>query len=337
MYSWLCGRYRLRKRLAQILKVDETLADSASAPQVHHSTINEVLRPIALCLSPGRQADWERLGAKDQIRLLWALPKRPTEVLAHMSGTGNKLWARLMVWASRQVGGDSVGMLVTPLPKGLPEVRDWPLQVLRGAFEASTLPITTVEALGDLLGYITPSWASAPVLALLASWGGEPPLSAMSSTRVSSREAGSGVTGDNAGPLGGDAPPVVDADAEGDHDPTQTFVSVDGVDPAVTDSWKLLETPIGPRAALALSFPEGGRLAPREDKTPLGGSPSNAFGVNRTIQLGAGSIYKYNADTPIGGPLEDSPTPVVIPNPGMSKQGSARIPATIHMLGRAGT
>ena len=44
-----------------------------------------------------------------------------------MSGNGNKLWAGLMVWASRQVGGASVGVPVTPLPKGLPQIRDWPL------------------------------------------------------------------------------------------------------------------------------------------------------------------------------------------------------------------
>ena len=115
---------RLRKRLVRMLKVDETLAESASAPQLHHSTVNAVLRPIAPFLSPGCQADWGRLGAKDQVRVLWALPKRPTEVLHHMSGTGNELWARLMVWASRQVGGASAGVPVTPLPKGLLEIRD---------------------------------------------------------------------------------------------------------------------------------------------------------------------------------------------------------------------
>ena len=97
--------------------MDDTLAESASAPQVHHSTANAALRPIAPFLSPGCQADWGRLGAKDQVRILWALPKRPTEVLPHISGTGNE-WAGLMVWASRQVGGASAGVPVTPLPKG---------------------------------------------------------------------------------------------------------------------------------------------------------------------------------------------------------------------------
>ena len=164
---------RLRRRLARILKVDDALAESPSAPQVHHSTANAALHPIAPFLSDRCQADWGRFRAKDQVRILWALLKRPTEVLSHLSGRGNELWAGLLVWASRQVGGDSAGVPVPPLPRGLPEIRDWPLDILRGAFEASTLPITTVEALGELLGDVTPSWASAPVLALLASRGTE--------------------------------------------------------------------------------------------------------------------------------------------------------------------
>ena len=49
---------RLRKLLAEIMKVDDTLAESASAPQVHHSTANAALGPIAPFLSPGCQADW---------------------------------------------------------------------------------------------------------------------------------------------------------------------------------------------------------------------------------------------------------------------------------------
>ena len=168
-----------------------------------------------------------------------------------MSGIANKLWDGVMVWACRLVGGASAGVPVTPLPKGLPKVRDWPLELLRAAFEASTLAITTVEAMGDLLGNIAPSWASALVLALPASRGGEPPLSAMSWTRVSSRAGGSGVTGDNAGPVGMDTPPVVDADAEGDGDPTQTFVNVVGVHPTITDHWRALEAPTDHVATLA--------------------------------------------------------------------------------------
>ena len=111
---------------------------------------------------PVCQADWGRSGAKDHVRILWALPNRPAEVLPHMSGTGNELLAGLILWASRQVGGASAGVLVTALPKGLPEIRDWPLEVLRGAFEASMLLVTPVEALGELLGDITPSWALPP-------------------------------------------------------------------------------------------------------------------------------------------------------------------------------
>ena len=42
------------------------------------------------------------------------------------------------------------GVPVTPLPKGLPEIRDWPLEVLQGAFEASTLLTTTVQGMGEL-------------------------------------------------------------------------------------------------------------------------------------------------------------------------------------------
>ena len=52
---------RLRKRLAQMLKVDQTLAESASAPQVHHSTINAVLRPIAPAAKPTGDARGRRI------------------------------------------------------------------------------------------------------------------------------------------------------------------------------------------------------------------------------------------------------------------------------------
>ena len=155
--------------------------------------------------------------------------------------------------------------------------------------------------MGDLLGDITPSWASAP--ALHGSRGGEPPLCAMSWTHVSSRARGSGVTGANAGPAGVGTPVVVDADAEGDDNPSQTFVNMHAVDPAVTDPWQALETPTVPSATLAVSFPEGGSLPPGEVKTPLGDSPSNPLGVNRTVQFGATSIYEYDADTPICGPV----------------------------------
>ena len=175
-----------------------------------------------------------------------------------MSSTGNKLWAGVMVWASCQVGGANMGVPVTLLPKGLPEVRDWSFEGLRGAFEASTLPVTTVEAMGELLRDITSSWASAPDLALLASRGSQAPLTAMSWVRVSSRARGGGVARDHAGPAGGEVPPVVDANAEEDEYPTQPFVSVDGVDPTVTNPWHSVDTPTAPPASLALSFTGGG-------------------------------------------------------------------------------
>ena len=308
---------RLRKRLARILKVDDALAESASAPQVHHSTANAALRPIAPFLSPGCQADWGRLGAKDQVRILWALPKRPTEVLPHISGTGNELWAGLMVWASRQVGGASAGVPVTPLPRGLPEIRDWPLDVLRGAFEASTLPITTVEALGELLGDITPSWASAPVLALLASRGAEAPLSAASWTRVSSRTGGGAAAVDLPVPAGAGALPVVDADAAGDDDPTQPYVNVDGVDPTVSDPWRLLEPCAG--ATTGATPAVGGDAVPRGARNPTG--------VSREIKFGGTSIYEFDAESPIGERVEDSPTPLAIPCPVGSDLGGGSGPA----------
>ena len=117
---------RLRKRLARILKVEDALAESASAVQLHRSTLTALLRLIAPFLPPGCQADWGPLGTKDQVRFLWALPKRPVEVLKDMSGTRNELLAALMVWAAWQVGGPSAEVPVTALPKGLPEIRDWP-------------------------------------------------------------------------------------------------------------------------------------------------------------------------------------------------------------------
>ena len=324
---------RLRKRLAQILKVDDTLAESASAPQVHHSTANAALRPIAPFLSPGCQTDWGRLGAKDQVRILWALPKRPTEVLPHISGTGNELWAGLMVWASRQLGGASAGVPVTPLPKGLPEIRDWPLDVLRGAFEASTLLVTTVEALGELVGDITPSWASAPVLALLATRGNEAPLSAASWTRVSSRTGGSATAADLPVPAGAGASLVVDADAAGDDDPTQPYVNVDSVDPTVSDPWRLLEPSAGTAAGTVPS--EGSNAVPQGRHTSEGESPSNPVGVSRAIKFGGTSIYEFDAESPIGEHVEESPTPLAIPGPADSGLGGGPVSADRHTTNMA--
>ena len=141
--------------------------------------------------------------------------------------------------------------------------------------------------------------------------------------------------GDNAGPAGTDTPPVVDADAEGDDDRTQPFVNVDAVDPSVTDPWRALEAPTCPLATMALTFPEGNSLPPQEGKPPVGDSPSNPLGVSRTIHFGVNSIYEYDAETSIGGPVEDSPIPVVVPNPGESGQGSDPVPAGLQTPSRA--
>ena len=230
-----------------------------------------------------------------------------------------------MVWASRQVGGASAGVPVTPLPRGLPEIRDWPMDVLWGAFEASTLPITTVEAPGELLGDITPSWASAPVLALLASQGTEAPLSAASWTRVSSRTGGGAAAADLPVPAGAGASPVVDADTAGDDDPTQPYVNVDGVDPTVSDPWRLLEPCAG--ASTGATPTAGGDAVPRGAHNPEGESPSNPTGVNREIRFGGTSIYEFDAESPIGERVEDSPTPLAIPDPAGSDLGGGSMPA----------
>ena len=223
------------------------------------------------------------------------------------------------------MGGASAGVPVTPLPRGLPEIRDWPLDVLRGAFEASTLPITTVEALGELLGDITPSWASAPVLALLASRGAEAPLSAASWTRVSSRTGGGTAAVDLPVPAGAGASPVVDADAAGDDDPTQPYVNVDGVDPTVSDPWRLLEPCAG--ATTGATPAAGGDAVPRGARDPVGESPSDPTGVSREIKFGGTSIYEFDAESPIGERVEDSPTPLAIPCPAGSDLGGGSGPA----------
>ena len=166
--------------------------------------------------------------------------------------------------------------------------------------------------MGDLLGDITPSWASAPVMALLANRGCEARLAGMSWRWVSSRTRGSGVAVDTAGPASADTPPVVNADAKGDDDPTQPFLNVDGVDPSVSDPWRPLEAPACAPDTLVLAFPDGNNSAPRGGNPPTGDSPSNPTGVSRIIQLGVTCIYEFDAETPIGGHVEDSPAPVVI-------------------------
>ena len=82
---------KLRKRLAPLLKVHKAMAELASALQVHHSTVRAAPQCIAPCLSSECGADWRSLGAKEQVWLLWALPRRPMEVLPNICRTGNEL------------------------------------------------------------------------------------------------------------------------------------------------------------------------------------------------------------------------------------------------------
>ena len=96
-----------------------------------------------------------------------------------------------------------------------------------------------------------------------------------------------------AGPASADGPPVADADAAGDDDPTQPLVNVDGVDPSVSDPWRLLEpSACAPDGAVLF---EGSNSAPRGRHTPEGESPSNPAGVSRAIKFGGTSIYEFDA------------------------------------------
>ena len=99
-------------------------------------------------------------------------------------------------------------------------------------------------------------------------------------------------------PAGADASPVVDADAAGDDDPTQPYVNVDGVDPSVSDPWRLLEPSAGTAAGTVPS--EGSNAVPQGGHTPEGESPSNPVGVSRAIKFGGTSIYEFDAESPIG-------------------------------------
>ena len=220
------------------------------------------------------------------------------------------------------MGVATVGMPVTPLPKGLPEVRDWPLEVLTGAFEPSTLPITRVEAMGEPLGEITPSWASAPVHALLTSKGTQAPLW----VRIYPRGGGGGA-GKHIGPGGSENLETTDVDAEGGDDPTEPFINVDGVDPMLANPWRLHENKPGTAAPLDLSIPGEGGPPPAGDTHILGDSPSNPQGVNRAIHFGANSIYEFDADSPVEGVVGDSPTPSLIPDSRASRHGASPLPA----------
>ena len=189
-----------------------------------------------------------------------------------------------------------------------------------------------MEALGELLGDITPSWASAPVLALLATRGNEAPLNAASWTRVSSRAGGSAAAAEPPAPASADAPSVVDADAAGDDDPTQTYVNVDGVDPTVSDPWRLLKPSAGTATDTVPS--EGSNAVPQGGHTPEGESPSYPVGVSRAIKFGGTFIYEFDAESPIGEHGEDSPTPLAIPGPADSGPGGGPTPADRHTTSR---
>ena len=77
-------------------------------------------------------------------------------MLPNYTGTCNDIWADLVVLAFLQVRGITVGTTAIPLPKGLPEIREWLPEILWGPFGASTLLITMAKALGDLHGGIKP-------------------------------------------------------------------------------------------------------------------------------------------------------------------------------------
>ena len=107
-------------------------------------------------------------------------------------------------------------------------------------------------------------------------------------------------------PASADDPAVLDADAKGNDDPKQTIVTVNGVDPTVSNPRRLSE----PSAATAV----GAALSGGSDSAPQGGlapgrkSPSDPVGVSRAIQFGGTSIYELDAESPMGEHGEDSLT-----------------------------
>ena len=161
------------------------------------------------------------------------------------------------------------------------------------------------------------------VLALLATRANEAPLSAASWTRVSSRTGGSAGEADLPVPAGADSSPVVDVDAAGDDDPTHPHVNVDGVDPTVSDPWRLLEPTAGTAAGAVPA--EGSNAVPQGRYTSEGESASNRLGVSRQIKFGGTSIYEFDAESPIGEHVESSPTPLAIPGPADSGLGGGPV------------
>ena len=132
--------------------------------------------------------------------------------------------------------------------------------------------------------------------------------------------------------MGADASPVVDADTAGDDDPTQPDVNVDGVDPTVSNPWRLLEPSAGTTTGAVPSARSN--AVSQGAHTPEGESPSNPMGVSRAIKFGGTSIYEFDAESPIGEHVEDSPTPLAIPGSTDSGLGGSSVSAdrrTIHM------
>ena len=121
---------------------------------------------------------------------------------------------------------------------------------------------------------------------------------------------------------------MLDADADGDDNPTQPYLNVDGVDPTVSDPWRLLE----PSAWTAAStVPSEGSIA-----VPQGGpTPSNPVGVSRAITFWGTSISEFDAESPIGEHGEDSPTSLAIPGPADSGPGGGPMSAVSHTTSRA--
>ena len=110
-------------------------------------------------------------------------------------------------------------------------------------------------------------------------------------------------------------------------------MNVDGVDPTVLEPWRLLEPSAGIAAGAVSS--EGGYAAPQGRHTAEGESPSNPVGVSRAIQFGGTSIYEFDAESPIGEHVEESPTPLAIPGPADSCLGGGPVSTDRHTTNMA--
>ena len=97
------------------------------------------------------------------------------------------------------------------------------------------------------------------------------------------------------------------------------------MDPTVSDPWQLLE-PCAVASTVATPT-AGGDAVPRGAHKPEGESPSNPTGVNCEIKFWGTSIYEFDAESPIGERVEDSPTPLAIPDPAGLDLGGGSMPA----------